>query len=155
MSARGGIVAGRLYRSIENHAEPNSLGMASVEVLYELAPRLKRRPDVAFVTRDRWPHNYIPDMEGWKIIPSIAAEVISKSNSATDVVNKISEYFRHGVLEVWEIYPNYQEIRVHRQSNPSNIQVLRLGDTLTGGEIIPGFELALEELFAGTQQPTS
>ena len=80
-----------------------------------------------------------------RIGPDLAVEVVSKSNSATDVKDKIEEYFRAGVRLVWLVYPTQKLIDVYE--SPTTVRVLRREDELTGGDVLPGFRLPLTELF--------
>ena len=51
-----------------------------------------------------------------------------------------------GVRLAWEIEPRERIARVY--TAPEQCAVLVVGDVLTGGEVLPGFELPLAELFA-------
>lgn len=131
-------------------AREHKLGAVDMEMLFliQRSPKLMRRPDVSFVSRDRWPIDVLaPDTEAWDVVPDLAVEVVSKSksNSATDVKDKIEEYFQAGVRLVWLVYPKQKVIDVYE--SPTTVKVLRREDELSGGEVLPGFRLALTALF--------
>ncbi len=141
-------IAKLLERRLNAFVSENRLGAVDTEMIFliERSPKLMRRPGVSFVSRDRWPIDELPpDTEAWDVIPDLAVEVVSKSNSATDVKDKIEEYFRAGVRLVWLVYPTQKLMDVYESS--TTVRVLRREDELTGGDVLPGFRLPLTELF--------
>jgi Uma2 family endonuclease len=126
----------------------SKLGRVVIEMIFriDLAKNLQRRPDVAFVSHSKWPANRrAPKVSVWDLIPDLAIEVVSPSNSAAGVQRKIHEYFDAGVSKVWVVYPEQKNIYVY--TSPTKIQVLQLGDELDGGDLLPGFKLPLSALF--------
>ncbi len=141
-------VASILVERLGYFARTNGLGRVVSEMLFKihLSVGRKRRPDVAFVSFERWARDRKINIEdGWDVIPDLAIEVVSPSNSAEEVVGKIDEYFRAGVRGVWVIYPITRQIYVHE--SPSMVRVLKITDELDGSELLPGFRLSLAELF--------
>ena len=72
-------------RSSGPFARANRLGQVFTEMLFRInfANDLQRRPDVAFVSHARWPFNRRPPRGPvWDMVPDLAIEVISESNSA-------------------------------------------------------------------------
>jgi Uma2 family endonuclease len=123
-------------------------GRSVSEMIFMLdaAVDLKRRPDLAFVTYERWAKNRpVPRTSVWDVIPDLAIEVISPTNGARDVIVKVGEYFRHGVKKVWIVYPLEEQVYVYH--SPTSIRVLTRSDRLESPEILPGFQLPLEQLF--------
>jgi Uma2 family endonuclease len=116
------------------------------------ARKLKRRPDLAFVSAKRWSlKRAVPDTESWYVVPDLAVEVISKTNSANAVATKIEEYFHAGVNLVWVIYPATSKIYVY--DSPTSTRILQVGDELDGGAVIPGFSVPLSTLFGRKKTP--
>ena len=131
-----------------NHAQENQLGRVVSETLFLLDPALglKRRPNLAFVSTERWPlRRRIPDTEAWEVIPDLAVEVISKTNTANQMAEKIEEYFRSSVRQVWVVYPGTSKVYIY--DSATSVKILQVGDDLEGGSVLPGFRLALEDLF--------
>lgn len=125
------------------------LGSALVELLFriDVTNNLQRRPDVAYVSYERWPEGKKPaPNDAWNVVPDLAVEVVSESNTANELTAKIQDYFRCGVRLVWVIYPASEQVYVY--TSPTHVEILQRTDTLTGGDVIPGFELALGNLFA-------
>jgi Uma2 family endonuclease len=129
-------------------ARMNKLGRVVGEMLFLIDPveKMKRRPDLAFVSIERWPlKRRIPRTEAWDIVPDLAVEVISKTNSADDVEVKREEYLKAGVRQVWVIFPATCKVFVY--DSPTSVRILQLGDDLDGGTLLPGFRLPLAVLF--------
>jgi Uma2 family endonuclease len=77
--------------------------------------------------------------------PEWAVEVISPTDKAFDIRSKRQIYRDAGIL-LWEIYPQAQSIDVYAPNQPT--RTLRLEDMLDAGDVLPGFMLAVRELFA-------
>jgi Uma2 family endonuclease len=148
MGARDVEIAAILDQYLGMFARTHRLGRALGEFIFRIdqARDLQRRPDVAFVSHAKWPvQRRVPDVAVWDMVPDLTVEVVSPSNTADQVQEKIHEYFSAGVAGVWVVYPRQQLVYVY--SSPTQIQVLKLGEDLDGGELIPGFRLPLAALF--------
>jgi len=73
-------------------------------------------------------------------------EVISAGNTPEEMQQKLQEYFRAGVEEVWYVYPKRRELVVYTSAAQS--RTLRADQVVDGGTLLPGFRLSLAELFA-------
>jgi Uma2 family endonuclease len=145
----------RLARFLANFAEEN-LGRAITEALFHLPAPIKRdrRPDVAFVSYERWAKDrpIPPTDNAWDVVPNLAIEVVSPTDSVEELEQKIAEYFRAGVQRVWVVHPTRSKVHVYQ--SPTQITVLLQNDVLDGGTVVPGFKLALAELFtAAAEKP--
>jgi Uma2 family endonuclease len=149
MGALAGRLANRLAYRMNAHAIPNELGEANVENLFHLALPVdrNRRPDVAFVSKDRWPKDrpLTPEQNAWDVVPNIIVETISPSDFNDEILDKIDEYFRAGVELVWTVHPKQKLIYVYE--SPTSVRVLAENDILDGGRVLPQFQLPLKELF--------
>jgi len=148
MGAYQNSIASELVFFLLAHIKPKRLGRAVGETLFVLdrAVDLKRRPDVAYVSYERWPRaSKVPPTEAWDVVPDVAIEVVSPSNSAEEILEKIREYFQAGCQRVWVVYPKAKQIHVYRSA--TEIIVLSLKDELDGEAVIPGFRLRLADLF--------
>jgi Uma2 family endonuclease len=137
-----------LVLALGQYLRERQLGRLEGEMLFRIDPAsgLERRPDIAFVSFERWPRNRpVPRANAWEIVPDLAVEVISPSNIADDVARKIHDYFRAGVRLVWVIYAS--EFEVHVYTSPKQVRILDRADTPDGGDGLPGFPLPLAELF--------
>jgi Uma2 family endonuclease len=148
MGARDVEIAVTVVQYLGMFARTHRLGRALMEFIFRIdqARDLQRRPDVAFVSHAKWPvHRRVPDVAVWDMVPDLAIEVVSPSNSADQLQEKIHDYFKAGVVGVWVIYPRQQEVYMY--ASPTQIQVLQLGQELDGGDVVPGFRLPLAALF--------
>jgi Uma2 family endonuclease len=119
------------------------------EMLFRLGPNLpQRRPDLAFVSYQRWPQNRPvppPGINAWDVVPDLTAEVVSPSDDAADLLNRVYEYFTAGVRQVWVVYPTRQVVHVYESL--TQIRVVTITDELVGDPVLPGFRLPLATLF--------
>lgn len=82
-------------------------------------------------------------------MPELAIEVLSPSNTASEMDQKVRLYFRYGVQLVWEFYPESRSVRVYSLDENGQLQIESLseGQLLTGGHLLPTFSVAVEALF--------
>ena len=131
------------------------LGRIVSETLFSIEPSkgLKRRPDLAFVSQDRWPLDRpAPRQSAWDVIPDLAVEVVSPTNTASEIVVKVAEYFHAGVREVWVVYP--VEAQIYAFQSPRTVRVFLSGDTISESPAIPDFQLRLSEVFKSSEEET-
>jgi Uma2 family endonuclease len=141
------LVGSFLNTCLDGFARTSNCGRAVSEMLFDFGAGLsQRRPDVAYVSYDRWPRpRRVPRTQAWAVVPELAVEVISPSNTFEEVLGKVHEYFHAGVQHVWVVAPPQQQVYVYQ--SPSQIHVLNVQDELTGDPFLPGFRLKLAELF--------
>lgn len=149
MSAYASRIASRLGGKLNEFAEAHALGEAVVETLFRLSlpDDYNRRPDVALVSYQRWPKDRpLPeDDNAWDVVPDLAVEVVSPTDRAEDLLEKVDEYFRAGVRLVWVLYPRRRLVHVYESL--TQIRGLTRTDELDGGTVLPGFRLPLATLF--------
>ncbi|MBK8022137.1 MAG: Uma2 family endonuclease [Chloroflexi bacterium] len=112
---------------------------------YILAPDLVYKPDASFVTKERLPA--LPrHLRG---APDIAVEIVSPSNSAAEMVEKVENYLRYGSRLVILMYPEQKTARVSRLQSDGAIltRTLTADDWLDGEEVLPGFRAQVNTLF--------
>ena len=114
--------------------------------MMRLAPGLVRIPDVSFISWARLPGRKIPRQPIADLAPDLAVEVLSKGNTREEMQRKLSDYFAAAVRQVWYVYPQQREIRVY--VSPDQHTVFAQQQTLGGGDLLPGFALALPAFFA-------
>jgi Uma2 family endonuclease len=149
-------VASILGQNLGPYAKAKGLGRVDVEMLYRLddVGDLERRPDVAFVSYQRWPRNQpVPEDAAWDVVPDLAVEVVSPTDRAEAALDKVREYFEAGVQFVWVIYPKLRVVHVFESF--TRIRVLTRADDLDGGALLPGFRLPLATLFEDETEETA
>ena len=112
----------------------------------------ERRPDVAFVSFDRWAKDRrLPRARSWAVVPDLAVEIVSRANTADEIAEKLEEYFKAGMRQVWVVFPGQSKVYVY--TSTTTVQVLAAGDELDGGNVLPGFRLAVRELLEQAGEP--
>jgi len=144
--AEHGWLATRLFRAIDGHVRKRELGAAVIETgfLLPLRPATVRGPDVAFISKERLPPGDVPT-GFWPLAPDLAVEVLSPSNTAAEMQQKVLEYLEAGSRLVWVVDPRSRTVTVWRP--PSRGSVLREEEVLDGGDVLPGFRVEVAEIF--------
>jgi Uma2 family endonuclease len=146
-------LAGRLVVLLGSFVLKHHLGIVlPADGMMRLAPGLVRMPDVSFLSWQRLPGGKLPRDPIPDLAPDLAIEVISKSNTRQEMDRKLHDYFMAGVRLVWYVYHS-PRCEVCAYTSPNEYAVLREDQTLDGGEVVPGFRLALGELFAELAAP--
>jgi len=137
----------RIAAHLFQHVEAHHLGTVyAAETGFQLTqdPDTVRAPDVAFISRQRG--EAVGEIEGyWPGAPDVAVEVISPSDRYTDVEDKVVEWLEAGCRMVIVVNPRQRSVTVYR----SHTDMVRLTeeDTLDGGEVVPGWQLPIKEVF--------
>jgi Uma2 family endonuclease len=100
MGAFAAIVASLFAGKLSTFVSSRRLGLIGSETLFRLGKDgPDRRPDIAFVATERLrgAPPLADDPAAWAVGPNLAVEVISPSNTAADVQEKLNDYFRAGV----------------------------------------------------------
>lgn len=164
------LVEGRLVRMAPEGGEASYLGIRLASAIQRLAdeiggfvtgaaggfelsrpgePPTVLAPDVAFVRAERVPPPGSRERRGfWRLAPDLVVEIASPSQRRPDLEAKVRVYLAAGVRLVWVVWPRRQEIDVWPAGAEAPVRTLRLGDVLDGGDVLPGFRLPLDRLFA-------
>ncbi len=137
-----GLVA-RLHAFVREHGLGRVYG-GDTGFRLPLTPEAVRSSDVAFVGKERL--TQITDRRKFiPVAPDLAIEIISPDETAEQVQEKVADYLEAGARVVWVAYPRTRTVHVHAAMRP--ISVLSATDMLDGGDVLPGFRLAVSELF--------
>ncbi len=95
--------------------------------------------------------------------PDLAVEVVSPNDTAREVAAKVNDYLKAGTPLVWVIRPAERTVTVHRRPGGADgadgtdgavgpvgaeeARVLGEGDVLDGGDVLPGFAVAVGRFF--------
>ena len=143
---RESILAVFLARMIGNFVADGNLGwVAGTDGPFRLAPGSVRYPDVSFISRTRFPDGLPEDQIG-QFDPDLAIEVLSPSNTTAEMQRKREELFAAGTRLVWMVDLSTRSVRIYR--DPNRFQELTETDELDGEDVLPGFTLSIQELFA-------
>jgi len=109
-----------------------------------------RVPDVLFVRKERLKayeaETENSDLKPLALVPDLVVEVVSKNDTYSDVNEKIDAYLDDGVELIWVVDPQRKRVAVY-EGNDQPV-MLGEGDSLSGGDVVPGFELKVSEVFS-------
>jgi len=152
MSPTGGVpgrAAGRIYRSLDDYERSGGDGYAfpdNVGFIVNLPNRRSFSPDAAF---------YKGELRGGLFLegaPIFAVEVRSRDDygpkAEERMAQKRADYFAAGTLVVWDVDVLREKlVRVYRTADPANPRMYVAGDVAEAEPALPGWTLALDEIF--------
>ena len=141
-----GRVQARIVELLRRHIRRAGLDLVcvgNVGALVAEKPDTVRGPDVAVVHRDRVPAGQGPGFV--RGAPDLAVEVVSPSNTAADLQEKVAEYHAAGARCVWVVYPATRTVVVHHTARTSTL--LREDEPLAAGDLLPGLSITVADLF--------
>src|SRR5437867_478728 len=143
-----GWVTSIILGLFDRYLEVNDIGMLyTPDVVLRILPGIGRAADIAFVSWKSLPGGKPPPRSDKvpAVVPDLAVEVLSESNTPAEMARKRDEYFRAGVKLVWEIDPETRFAKVY--TSPTAVQAVPSDGKLDGGTVLPGFELSLTAVF--------
>ncbi len=105
-------------------------------------PDTVRAPDIAFVRAGRLPEG--PPPQRWDQAPDLVVEVVSPNDRWSEIEDKTQDWLTAGTEEVWLVDPARREVKVVTREGSRT----RRGGQVVTSAVLPGFEFAVEELFA-------
>ncbi len=143
-----GRLASRINRIVGDFVEKHALGEtfgAETGFILSHNPDTVRAPDFAFIAAERL--SLIGDFDEFvPIAPDLAVEVVSPHDRWTKIEEKVQDYLRAGTRLVWVLNPKTKTIHVYH--GLESVVVLMSKGQLAGGEVLPGFSVAVAQLFA-------
>jgi Uma2 family endonuclease len=141
-------IARRLLKAYDRFDPDEEVGLLLQEVSTVLSVRNVPAPDLAFWKAANKP----PMMVKAAPKPDLAIEIWSPHDLDTkkrweEALIRIRKYQAAGVPIVWAINPVNKTVEVFHSDQAGPFQVLKVGDELTGEDVIPGFKLAVRALF--------
>ena len=139
----GGELSGRLWAFVHEHGLGAVLISDTIYV-YRRDPDRSLKPDISFIRADRLPVGAdLPRPSS--IPPDLAVEVVSPNDPAEEVDERIALYRSFGVPLVWVLWPRRKAVTVYADGRL--VRELLEGDELDGGDVLPGFRVAVADLF--------
>ena len=141
--ARHGRVAFELASVLREFVRAHDLGSVEMETGFQLSedPVIVRGPDVAFIARGRLPAE-VPT-GWWPFAPDLAIEVISPSNTASEIETKVLEYLDAGTRMVWVIDPESRTARIYAGNEA---RIVREDEDLYAGDVVRNFSVPLRSI---------
>jgi len=141
------LIVGLVYRLLFAFVSQKRLGLVFCDgaaFVLRRNPDTVRIPDVSVVRRERVPAGGIP--EGfWPGAPDLAVEIVSPHDRAEEVHERVRDYLGAGVRLVWVLWPKSRTVTVYWPDGTA--RELGPDEKLTGGDVLPGFEVSVSELF--------
>jgi Uma2 family endonuclease len=139
------LVAGNMYSALRGFVKPRNLG----RVLFEARHRVPndehnaRIPDVSFTRTER----LLPvvDQGAVPLIPDLCVEVQSPNDTPKKLRDKATYYLANGAQLVLIAYPKKR--MVEAQYPDGEFDIFREDETITFGELLPGFTMSVKDVF--------
>ncbi len=142
-------IASLLIYYLQGYVLENDLGEVHTEAGYH--PTEDRytllAPDVSFISHARVSQQ--PQDKFIALMPDLAVEVVSPSNSIRQIRRKAAIYLNNGASLVWIVLPEEKGVDVCRSVAGSRLDIEFVGQAgkLSGEGVLPGFELEMTRLF--------
>ena len=139
-----GIIVLNIAAPLRTFARQYKLGRVTTEAIHRLPDDDQNAvlPDVSFRSDPATP---VVRKGSVPVMPDLAVEVQSPSQSDDDMIEKAAYYLANGSRMIWLVYPAKRTVEVHQHSQ---VETLTEADTLDGSDVLPGFKLAVSEVFA-------
>ena len=97
---------------------------------------------MAWVANQRWESLTPEEQETFPpLCPDFVIELRSRTDSLSDLQDKMEEYLNNGLQLGWLINPQAQQVEIYRPNQ--TVEIVQLPARLSGEDILPGFLLAL------------
>ncbi len=148
---RAARISRRLYRALDAFVQAHSPGtVTQPDEVYDFEQTGQRDtgllPDIGFYVAAREP--LVDPDKPYPFAPDLAVGAASPRQSRPAMAAKAQRYLRGGTRLVWVVWPGCKEVDVWRRGDAVPSATLRVGDTLDGEGVIPGFAYPFADLFA-------
>ncbi len=115
---------------------------------FKLPNGANRSPDAAWIKIERW-NNLTPEEKEkfLPLCPDFVVELRSPNDSLQQIQMKMAEYRANGAQLGWLIDPKRKVVEVYRPG--IDVEVLQNPTTVSGEDVLPGFQLDLTEIWGG------
>lgn len=138
-----GLIAAELTSQLKTWVKQTGAGIIGTDGGFILgrSPDRVRGPDVWFIRSER-----VPEFSEsfWEIAPDMVAEIISASDTASVIKEKLQDYFGAGTRLVWLLYPRFKQVEAHTPDG--RMRIFNAEDRLES-ELLSGFSCKVSELF--------
>lgn len=136
----------KLVQRLANWTERDASGLCfGPSAGFTLPNGAKRSPDAAWMPRGRWDRLNREQQEAFApICPDFVVELRSPSDSIQALHKKMSEYIQNGATLAWLLDPVDERVYIYRSGG--NVEALNHPETLTGEDVLPGFQFNFREI---------
>jgi Uma2 family endonuclease len=144
IGGEGGRKEAQLIIRVGTWNEQTRLGVVfSSQTVFSLPNGGDRAPDVAWVQQSRWDSLSQEEREKFPpICPDFVIELRSRSDRLKPLQEKMQEYLASGLRLGWLINLQGQQVEIYRLGQA--VEVLTIPVTLLGEDVLPGFDLQLD-----------
>lgn len=142
-SSLGMILGGYLHAYLINHSIGFVVGESGAS---RTIPGRVRMPDVGFYSWNHFPGRALPAGGVLDVPADLVVEILSPSNTRTEMEQKRQEYFASGTQLYWEVLPETRQVKVFTDANTHTL--LGENDSLVGEPVLPEFVLSIQEWFS-------
>ncbi len=146
-------VSSRIWRSLDDYEQAQGGGVAVADnagFIVQLPNRDSFSPDAAWYPGGLGAVE--DEMDFFAGAPAFAAEVRSKNDYGKEAERQIAakrlDYFYAGTLVVWDVdIHNTDVVKCYQHDAPDQPRVFRRGEVADAEPAVPGWRLAVDELF--------
>jgi len=131
-----------IVAALFNFVDERDLGHVTTEQGGYVVDGWEFAPDAAFVSKAR--QHQLAKTGYNPIVPDLAVEVVSPSDTPGYIARKQQSYTNAGVT-TWWFFPDVKLVEIHTPGKP--LQTLGVDDMIDGGDILPGFQLPIKHIF--------
>jgi Uma2 family endonuclease len=142
-----GLIGINLASPLAAYVRAHALGyvvLAETGFLLSRDPDTVRAPDIGFVTRERIEKLGVTK-KYWPGAPDLAVEIVSPNDTVNELDEKVQDWLAAGTRLVWVVNPRRRTVTVHALG--AKPVILTDTDVLDGGDVVPGFRIAVAEPF--------
>jgi Uma2 family endonuclease len=143
-NALASLIAGIIFGELYIYLKQSQLGFLTGEAGGYQVYGERYAPDVAFVSKAK---QTLPAARGYNPVPpDLAVEVDypGTDESARQLTIKLGNYLASGTV-VWIVRPELLRVEIYEPGKA--VRVLGKDDTISGGDLLPGFELPVKAIF--------
>lgn len=137
-------IQAKCSRKLDEYLDHHPGGYVVVELHCRLKVRGRSRfrlPDVAVVLGDE-----ATEQRYLERSPDLVVEVRSPDDSLAAQLRKMDDYFENGCRLAWLVLPEESAVIILAPGQAP--RTATAGETLDGGEVLPGLSIAVDDLFA-------
>lgn len=120
-------------------------GMLMAEPDVMLTPIQMRRPDIAYFTYAQAERG----RKGEDVVPAFVIEILSETDQAYRIEEKIAEYVKAGVQVIWNINPEQEVVYVY--TSRKHVTICLEDDIYSAAPVLPDFTISVNTLFVQSE----
>ncbi len=114
--------------------------------MFTLPNGAKRSPDVSWMSKEKWESVSKAERRKFsRVVPEFVIELLSPTDLLAETREKMVEYIENGVKLGWLIDSENKQVHIYRANGET--EVLDNPKTVSGEDVLVGFELNVQEIF--------